>query len=297
MLAFVGLSTTCAQVGIGTSTPHASAVLEVSSTNKGFLPPRMTEENRQDISAPATGLIIYCTDCGEVGELQVYNGTTWTNLEGNAVGVNPWPTGSVYCNNTPTLINEVTNPVTNKTWMDRNLGASQVATSSTDADSYGDLYQWGRGSDGHQCINSAITNTLSISDQPLHGNFILAPTSPGDWRSTQNDNLWQGITGTNNPCPTGYRLPTETEWLNEINTWANTSDRKEDAFNSILKLSVAGRRKRDDNGSLERVDERGFFWSSTVSAASARRVGTRSSEAAMSTSSRAYGISVRCIKH
>jgi hypothetical protein len=41
--------------------------------------------------------------------------------------------------------------------MDRNLGASQVATSSTDPASYGDLYQWGRPADGHQIRTSAIT--------------------------------------------------------------------------------------------------------------------------------------------
>ena len=44
----------------------------------------------------------------------------------------------------------VTNPATGRTWMDRNLGASRVATGNTDAEAYGDLYQWGRAADGHQ---------------------------------------------------------------------------------------------------------------------------------------------------
>ena len=95
--------------------------------------------------------------------------------------------------------------------MDRNLGATQAATSSTDVDAYGDLYQWGRRSDGHQCRTSATTSTLSSTDQPAHGNFIIAPSSPYDWRSPQNANLWQGVNGINNPCPSGYRLPTEAE--------------------------------------------------------------------------------------
>lgn len=47
------------QVGIGTNSPHASSVLEVSSTTKGFLPPRLTEAERQAITDPATGLLIY----------------------------------------------------------------------------------------------------------------------------------------------------------------------------------------------------------------------------------------------
>ena len=71
-----------AQVGIGTSNPHASAALEIQSTSKGFLFPRMTEVARDAISNIATGLTIYCTDCGTSGEgvLQVYNASNWEDL-------------------------------------------------------------------------------------------------------------------------------------------------------------------------------------------------------------------------
>ena len=47
-----------AQVGIGTTTPHASAVFDVTSTTQGFLPPRMTADQRNAILSPAAGLII-----------------------------------------------------------------------------------------------------------------------------------------------------------------------------------------------------------------------------------------------
>ena len=53
-----------AQTGIGTTTPHASAKLDVSATNKGFLPPRIALLSITDvatIASPATGLIIYNT--------------------------------------------------------------------------------------------------------------------------------------------------------------------------------------------------------------------------------------------
>jgi hypothetical protein len=63
-----------AQVGIGTSTPAASAKLEISSTTQGFLPPRMTTAQRDAISSPATGLTIYNTTLKSV---EVYNGTAW----------------------------------------------------------------------------------------------------------------------------------------------------------------------------------------------------------------------------
>ena len=81
------------------------------------------------------------------------------------------------------------NSTSSKCWLDRNLGASQVATAYNDANAYGDLFQWGRLDDQHQTRTSATTTTLSSSDDPGHSNFILAPSSPYDWRSPQNDNL------------------------------------------------------------------------------------------------------------
>ena len=76
-----------AQVGIGTSSPNAA--LDVTSTTQGFLPPRMTYAQRQAISSPATGLMIYCTDCGAGGQAHVYNGTAWTNMIGGTATTEP----------------------------------------------------------------------------------------------------------------------------------------------------------------------------------------------------------------
>ena len=77
-----------AQVGIGTTSPDASAKFEISSTSQGFLPPRMTYAQRQAISSPAIGLMIYCTDCGP-GQAQVYDGTAWTNMIGGTAITQP----------------------------------------------------------------------------------------------------------------------------------------------------------------------------------------------------------------
>jgi hypothetical protein len=78
---FLISSSANAQVGIGTSSPAGSAQLEVSSTSKGFLPPRMTLAQRELISGPAAGLMIWCSNCG-TGEVQVFNGTAWRNMTG-----------------------------------------------------------------------------------------------------------------------------------------------------------------------------------------------------------------------
>lgn len=75
------------RVGVGTTSPATSAVLDVASTNKGFLPPRMTLANRNSIASPTAGLMIWCTNCGAYGQMQIYNGDFWSNLTGSpAVG-------------------------------------------------------------------------------------------------------------------------------------------------------------------------------------------------------------------
>ena len=203
-----------------------------------------------------------------------------------------YPAGSVFCASGATAVVNVTNPATGKIWMDRNLGATQAATSSTDANSYGDLYQWGRRSDGHQCRTSPTTTTLSSTDQPANGSFIITANLPFDWRSPQNDNLWQGVNGVNNPCPSGYRLPTETELNAERTSWSQNNS--EGAFASPLKLPMAGYRL--SYGSVGSVGTEGGYWSSTVSSFVSRYLFFLSSDAFMSSSRRAGGLSVRCLK-
>ena len=211
-----------------------------------------------------------------------------------SVNIQPnYPAGTVNCNGTSTAVVDVTNPITGKTWMDRNLGASRAAISSTDAQAYGDLYQWGRGADGHQCRTSVTTTTLSSTDQPGNGNFIKSTATPYDWRSPQNLNLWQGTNGVNNPCPSGYRIPTETEINAERLSWS--SNTRVGAYASPLKLPVAGARYRD-NGSVAQVGTGSHYWSSSVSGTDSRYLYFISSSASIGNASRAYGYSVRCIK-
>lgn len=61
---------------IGTTSPTASAIFQISSTTKGFLPPTMTNTQRTNISSPAIGLMVYCTDATE--GLYIYKSTDWT---------------------------------------------------------------------------------------------------------------------------------------------------------------------------------------------------------------------------
>ena len=71
-----------AQVGIGTLTPDASAILDVTSNTKGILIPRMTQVQRLAIASPVTGLLVYQTDGSS--EFYYYNGSIWTTFVGSS---------------------------------------------------------------------------------------------------------------------------------------------------------------------------------------------------------------------
>jgi len=110
---------------------------------------------------------------------------------------------------------------TGRVWLDRNLGASRVATSSTDTQAYGDYYQWGRPADGHQTKyltnnnSSGVTTTRSATAVPATDLWIAPIDGSNDWLSTPDNTLWTGANPATNPCPAGFRIPTEAEWSAE----------------------------------------------------------------------------------
>lgn len=96
-------------IGIGTSTPDASAQLDVSSTTKGMLTPRMTFVQRNAITTPAAGLIVYQTDL--VSGFYYYNGAAWTQLNtGNNANYFTASGNNIYNNNTANVGIGISNP-------------------------------------------------------------------------------------------------------------------------------------------------------------------------------------------
>ncbi len=181
--------------------------------------------------------------------MQYWNGTDWVTIpvgiEGQFLrlegGTPTWVTITEVYVLGPT---EVLSPATNRVWMDRNLGASQVATSIGDADAFGDLYQWGRPADGHQIPTS---NTDYIQNYPIpeDGNFIISNgENYYNWTGSYIDSWNNYEQGANNPCPSGYRIPTKAEWAAERASWS--SDDIYGAFDSPLKLTLAYTRHFSD---------------------------------------------------
>lgn len=74
-------------LGVGTSAPHSSALIDLNSTTMGMLPPRMTLAQLNAIAGPADGLLVYCTDCGpeSSGALSMYMGGSWYTMSMNCL--------------------------------------------------------------------------------------------------------------------------------------------------------------------------------------------------------------------
>ena len=156
----IGSYNTYSQVGIGTVTPDDSAILDISSTSKGLLLPRMNETERDAITNPATGLLIYLID-GAQQCLQIYNGTNWENI---------------YCptsNTVPTAINLAVNGTLN---VGMNL-FGEYTYQDADADAEGtSLYQWYRADDASGTNEIAISGATSL-------NYTLTNSDDGKYIS------------------------------------------------------------------------------------------------------------------
>ncbi|NBS19297.1 MAG: hypothetical protein EBS74_05845 [Flavobacteriia bacterium] len=259
---------------------HNSAALEISSTTQGFLPPRMTDDQRDKIQNPAKGLVIYNSD---IDQLETWNGSEWA-VPGSTrfktykelqhlTSTNDVSPGDMIVTNELLYIRNSANDdwfvfeksemvydadglgyltvksSTGKIWLDRNLGATRVARTSTDHLAYGHLFQWGRSYDGHQKINwtgpnsgtPATGHTTVRADTPTHDLFIGGDSGIKDWRTTESNTLWDDgtIKGVNDPCPMGFRVPTRAELEEQMNSWSSSDSNG--AFGIALKLPMAGK--------------------------------------------------------
>ncbi|CAC9502253.1 hypothetical protein [uncultured Gammaproteobacteria bacterium] len=191
----------------------------------------------------------------------------------------------------------ITSPDTGRIWLDRNLGATRVATSSTDSTAYGHLYQWGRNDDGHESRTSNTTTTRATTITPAHNNFIVNNITY-NWTSADSNGALRAAAwadgGSNNICPVGFGVPTEAELTADtISATTTTITNKDTAFSSFLKIPVAG--YRNANSVFTFVNAHIFLWTRSTSGSIGRYL-TINSGAGFHNSYRAYALSVRCIK-
>ncbi len=178
MFVLTGQSLFAQNVGIGTNTPNVSALLDVTSTTKGFLVPRMTSAQRIAIATPAAGLMVYETTTNSIW---IYNGTGW--IQQASGGASPWTLSGTNIFNT-------------------NTGRVGIGTSTPNASAELD-------------ITSTNTGLLIPRMTTLQRNAIVSPAAGllvydnslkefyhfdgGSWRQIVNtsNNLWKSSTTAN----------------------------------------------------------------------------------------------------
>jgi uncharacterized protein YjbI with pentapeptide repeats len=147
------------KIGGNPGTIDPKAVLELESTTKGFLLPRMTSAQMAAITNPTSGMIIFCTDCGVAsdGELRIsYNGVWQTykgNVTGNITGTAANVTGTVAVLNGGTGATTATGALTN-------LGAAPIASPTFTGTVTAPIYA---------STPQALTDGATISWNPTNG--------------------------------------------------------------------------------------------------------------------------------
>ncbi|GEN75753.1 T9SS type A sorting domain-containing protein [Chryseobacterium hagamense] len=223
-------------------------------------------------------------------------------------GTNPGDLGCVKFNYRGQTVSYTTvRAADGKVWLQQNLGSSQVAVSFDDANSYGDLFQWGRWDDGHQVRNSAAAAAPSAnSPDGLAGTnaFIIGTGSASWWATNAGSDQWNADSSSAvtsaagaDPCKAagqGWRLPTSAEWVTLVG--AEGISNPATAYSSSLKLPAGGYRS-NTTGAFTFVGQRGYFWSSGTANTGGRYLYIGSAIVTPASGGpRGQGESVRCIK-
>ncbi|MBP6432406.1 MAG: fibrobacter succinogenes major paralogous domain-containing protein [Ferruginibacter sp.] len=271
------VGTQAQNVGIGTTTPAASAQLDVSSINKGFLPPRMTAAQRNDITNPVPGLVIYCTDCDE---LQVFNGIMWKNLSGTAATVG----------NTTTM---PTITICTQIWMGLNLSVSKFKD----------------GTPIPELTDPAVWLSTTLPAWCWYNN-----DSANFWQYGKLYN-WYAVNDSRGLAPTGWHIPSDAEWTTLTNCLSGTAlaggkikeagtvhwnSPNTNATNSSGFTGLPGGLRSVSTGSFESVGNYANWWSSTpydIDLVWYRYAIFSSGTLTQGATYKANGFSVRCVKN
>ena len=187
---------------------------------------------------------------------------------------------------------------------------------------YGKLYQWGRKyGQGYDGYDSATTNLLtgpvslpSGQSEVNTWNFYLSTESINDWLYPQNNSLWNNGTEDNpikteyDPCPDGWRVPTDAELKNLIRNgssmtssggkagyWFTGSNPYKTSAVRLF-LTMSGGRNYDKGNVYGRGNQYGLYWSSDIEGDKALRLCLASDYVVVGPTIRSLGITVRCVQ-
>jgi hypothetical protein len=169
-----------AQTGIGTTSPNASAQLEVASTTKGFLPPRMTASQRSLITLPAKGLLVYQIDA--TAGYYFYTGAAWVKQGG---------------------ANSITDLSDGKTSSSSLFLGSGTGNNSTGS--------------GNVAVgqNALVMNTTGINNTAIGGSALFNNTANYN-TAIGYQSLWNNTSGTNNVAQGTQSLATNITGSNNV---------------------------------------------------------------------------------
>jgi hypothetical protein len=153
--------TSTGSVGIGTTSPNASSLLDISSTTKGVLVPRMTTAERNAISSPATGLLVYDNT---LNAFYFYNGSAWATMGGGGSG-----TVTSIATTSPILGGTITTS-----------GTISIQQADASKDGYISVTDWNKFNDKQEALVSG-SNIKTVNSETLLGSGNVAIPAGMNW--------------------------------------------------------------------------------------------------------------------
>jgi len=304
LITMISTQTITAQVSINTdgTTPDASAILDLKSTEKGILIPRMTQSEIEDIASPAIGLMVFNTSdnhfyfyddgAGVWKEIAIGTGTI-TPTPAN------WTCGDALVDARDSQ-SYTTVQIGTQCWMGENLNIGSMINGSS-----------------NQTDNSTIEKYCyddNTSNCDIYGGLY-------QWDEMMQYSTTEGIQGI---CPTGWHLPSDAEWCtleNYVDTGTvdcgTTGWRGTDAGGNLKETGTTYWNEpntgatnssgftalpsgyRSPTGDFNRLNESIYLWSSTESATSAwrRLIMYNYTQSHRNINDKTNGEGVRCLKN
>jgi uncharacterized protein (TIGR02145 family) len=275
--------TNSGQVGIGTPLPNNSALMEMTSTSQGFLPPRMTESQRTGITTPAAGLLVFQTDVP--AGYYYYTGSNWVGITGAGPGAISASTCIDYDGNAyPTF------QIGTQVWMAENLRVTHYRNGNTIPNVTNNT-AWAALTTGAYCWYN--------NDQSTNAKYGILYN-------------WYAVNDSRNICPTGWHMPSDAEWTT-LTTYLGGESVAGGKMKSVSALWASPNTNATNNsgfsglpggyryldGLFLGIGSVGYWWTATEGSTNyawSRILNYSYSDVSRGIVDEAAGVSVRCVR-